>query len=196
MNNSIFGKTIENVRKRVNINLYTDPKKISRIASKPTYVNSKIFNENLVAIETIKETLLLDKPCYVGMSILDLSKYHMFNFHYNYMKKKFAEGIKVLATDTDSLIYEIQCEDAYASLFSKKEDKDMFDNCDYPTTSPYFFEDNKKVIGKFKDETCGNPITEFVGLKSKMYSFLTSTTRNARTTQSSTRVAKGVKKMF
>ena len=87
MNNSVFGKTMENIRKRVDVRLITDEKKLLKMASKPTYVSSKIFNENLVAVHKIKETLTLNRPAYVGMCILDLSKTLMYDFHYNYIKK-------------------------------------------------------------------------------------------------------------
>ena len=74
MNNSVFGKTMENIRKRVDVRLVTDENKLLKMAAKPTYVSSKIFNENLVAVHKIKETLTLNRPAYVGMCILDLSK--------------------------------------------------------------------------------------------------------------------------
>lgn len=83
MNNNVFGKTMENTRKRVDVRLETDDKKLSKLVAKPTYVNGKIFNENLVAVHNIKETLTLDRPAYVGMCILDLSKTLMYDFHYN-----------------------------------------------------------------------------------------------------------------
>ena len=83
MNNSVYGKTCENLRKRVDVRLVTDQNKLSKLASKPTYVNSKIFTEDLVAVHKIKETLKLDRPAYVGMCILDLSKTLMYDFHYN-----------------------------------------------------------------------------------------------------------------
>ena len=83
MNNNVFGKTMENTRKRVDVGLETDDKKLSKLVAKPTYVNSKIFNENLVAVHNIKETLTLDRLAYVGMCILDLSKTLMYDFHYN-----------------------------------------------------------------------------------------------------------------
>ena len=89
MNNSVFGKTMENIRKRVDVRLVTDEKKLLKYSSKPTYVSSKIFNENLVAVHKIKETLTLNRPAYVGMCILDLSKTLMYNFHYKYIKKKY-----------------------------------------------------------------------------------------------------------
>ena len=90
-NNSVFGKTIENLCKRVNITLYNDPKKLLRHASKPTFISCKIlvFNENLVAVHKIKESLTLNRPAYVGMCILDISKTLMYDFHYNYIKEKY-----------------------------------------------------------------------------------------------------------
>ena len=93
MNNSVFGKTMENIRKRVDVRLVTDKKKFLKLTSKPTYVSSKIFNENLVAVHKIKETLTLNRQAYVGMCILDLSKTLMYDFHYNYIKKKYGKKV-------------------------------------------------------------------------------------------------------
>lgn len=107
MNNSVFGKTMENIRKRVDVRLVTDEKKLLKLTSKPTYVSCKIFNENLVAVHKIKETITLNRPAYVGMSILDLSKTLMYDFHYKYIKKNYGEKAMLLFTDTDSLTYEI-----------------------------------------------------------------------------------------
>jgi len=162
MNNSVFGKTMENIRKRVDVKLITNEKKLSKMTSKPTYVSSKIFNENLVAVHKIKETLTLNRPAYVGMCILDLSKTLMYDFHYNYIKSKYGDKAKLLFTDTDSLTYEIEAEDVYKDFWNNN---DLFDNSDFPETSPYFDKTNKKVIGKFKDESAGVPIVEFVGLR-------------------------------
>ena len=184
MNNSVSGKTMENLRKRVDVRLVTNEKKLDKLTSKPTYVSSKIFNENLVAVHKIKETLTLNKPAYVGMCILDLSKTLMYDFHYNYIKKKYNDRAKLLFTDTDSLTYEIEAEDIYKDFWT---DKDMFDNSDYPESSPYYCNTNKKIIGKFKDEACGIPITEFVGLKSKMYSCV-------KDNEKGEKIAKGIKK--
>ena len=184
MNNSVFGKTMENLRKRVDVRLITDEKKLLKYTSKPTYVSSKIFNENLVAVHKIKETLTLNRPAYVGMCILDLSKTLMYDFHYNYIKKKYGSKAKLLFTDTDSLTYEIEVEDVYKDFWN---DKYKFDNSGYPTNSPYFDKTNKKVIGKFKDEAGGIPICEFVGLRSKMYSYIKDNQEGGKT-------AKGIKK--
>ena len=96
MNNSVFGKTMENIRKRVDVRLVTNEKKLLKMASKPTYVSSKIFNENLVAVHKIKETLTLNRPAYVGMCILDLSETLIYDFHYNYIKKELWRKGKVI----------------------------------------------------------------------------------------------------
>ena len=184
MNNSVFGKTMENIRKRVEVRLVTDENKLLKLASKPTYVNSKIFNDNLVAVHKIKETLTLNRPAYVGMCILDLSKTLMYDFHYNYIKDKYGDKARLLFTDTDSLTYEIEAEDVYQDFWN---DKDKFDNSDYPESSPYFDKANKKVIGKFKDKAAGVPICEFVGLRSKMYSYIKDNNKGGKT-------AKGIKK--
>ena len=184
MNNSVFGKTMENLRKRVNIELVTNEKRLNKLSAKPTYVSNKIFNENLVAVHNKKERLLLDKPSYVGMCILDLSKTKMYHFHYNYIRKKYADS-QLLFTDNDSLFYQIKSEkDIYEEF---QVDKNLFDNSDYPISSKFFFNDNKKVIGKFKDEAAGRPIQEFVGLKSKMYSYTIGEEEHKK--------AKGVKKL-
>ena len=184
MNNSVFGKTMENLRKRVDVKLVTNEKKLDKLTSKPTFVGNKIFHENRMAAHKIKETLTLNRPAYVGMCILDLSKTLMYDFHYNYIKKKYNDRAKLLFTDTDSLTYEIETVGAYKDFWT---DKDMFDNSDYPENSPYYCNTNKKIIGKFKDEACGISITEFVGLKSKMYSYVKDNEKGEKT-------AKGIKK--
>ena len=102
MNNSVFGKTMEILQKRVAVKLVTTDKKLDKLTSKPTYVSSKIFNENLMALHKIKEALTLNRPAYVGMCILSLSKMLMYDFHYNYIKKKYGDRAKLLFTDTDN----------------------------------------------------------------------------------------------
>ena len=183
MNNSVFGKTMENLRKRSNIQLVTDPDRMLRLAARPTYISHKIFHENLVAVLCKQTKLVLNKPSYVGMSILELSKTLMYDFHYNYIKKKYPDA-KLLFTDTDSLTYHIRTEDIYSDFLG---DRELFDNSDYPSDSKFYFSENKKVIGKFKDETAGVPIREFIGLKSKMYSISLDNEKNSKK-------AKGVKK--
>ena len=118
-----------------------------KLTSKPTFATSKIFNEKLVAIHKIKETLTLNRPAYVGMCILDLSKTLMYNFHNNYIKKKYNDKAKLLFTDTHSLTYEIETGDAYKDVWS---DKNKFDNSECPENSPYFDTSNKKELESSK----------------------------------------------
>ena len=184
MNNSVFGKTMENLRKRQNIKLVTDEENLLKWTSKPSFVSFKIFNEDLVAVHKMKPTLTLNRPAYVGMCILDLSKTLMYDFHYNYIKNKYGDKARLMFTDTDSLTYEIGVDDVYQDFW---KDKHLFDNSDYPKDSPFFDNTNKKVIGKFKDEAAGLSIVEFVGLRSKMYSLMKDNEQGSRT-------AKGIKK--
>ena len=131
-----------------------------------------------MAVHKVKETLTLSRPAYVGMCILGLSKTLMYDFHYNYIKKKYNDRARLLSTDTDSLTYEIEAEDVYKDFWNEK---DMFENSDYPESSPQYCNVNKKITGKFKDEACGIPITEFIGLKSKMYSYVKDNEKGGRT---------------
>src|ERR1700759_1209421 len=103
MNNSVFGKTMENVRKRMNFMLISDKTKFEKYVSKPNFINGVIFNQNLVGVQYIKEKLLLNKPIYVGFSILDISKTLTYNFHHGFIKEKYDNKVKLLFTDTESL---------------------------------------------------------------------------------------------
>ena len=142
MNNSVSGKTIENLHKRVDVRLVTNEKRLDKLTSKPTFVSSKMFNENLMAVYKVKETLTLNRPAYVGMCILDLSKMLMYDFHYSYIKKKYDNRARLLFTDTNSLTYEIEAEDVFKDFWN---DKDIFNNSDYPENSPYYCNVNNMV---------------------------------------------------
>ena len=172
MNNSVFGKTMENIRNRVNVQLVTSREKFKKLVAKPNFRSRKIFNENLVSVHMKKTSLTMNKPVYLGMCILDLSKIIMFDFHYNYIKPKYGNNAKLLFTDTDSLFYEIQTEDFYKDISG--DVKNRFDTSDYPENHPSGIPTgiNKKVLGMFKDEAAGKIIKEFVGLRSKLYSFI------------------------
>ena len=171
MNNSVFGKTMENIRNRVNIKLVDTGEQFKKLVAKPNYESRKIFNENLVSVHMKKTSLTMNKPVYLGMSILDLSKTLMFDFHYKYIKPKYGKEAKLLFTDTDSFLYEIQTEDFYKDISG--DVKDRFDTSDYPKNHPSVIVTgiNKKVLGMFKDEAAGKNITEFVGLRAKLYSY-------------------------
>ena len=129
------------------VELINNAKDYVRSISKPSFISQKIFSKNFVAIQKIKPLFTLNRPTYVGFSILDLSKVLMHEFHYKYIKSKF--DAKLLFTDTDSLVYEIKTEDVYEDFY---QDKNLFDFSDYPLNSTFFDPANKKAIGKMKDE--------------------------------------------
>ena len=147
----------------------TDEKDYLKCTSRPSYMSHKIFYNNSVAIRKSKLALKLNKPAYIGMCILELSKVLMYESHYDYIKNKYVNESKLLFTDTDSLMYEIKTEDVYKNFSSNKE---MFDFSNYSTKSKYHDDLNKLLTGKMKDETGGVAIEEFVRLKPKMYLFL------------------------
>ena len=171
MNNSVFGKTMENIRNRVNVKLVNTGEKFKKLTAKPNYGSRKIFNENLVSVHMKKTSLTMNKPVYLGMSILDLSKTVMYDFHYRYIKPKYGSKAKLLFTDTDSLLYEIETEDFYKDISG--DVKDRFDTSNYPENHPSGIPTgiNNKVVGMFKDEEAGDNIGEFVGLRAKLYSY-------------------------
>jgi len=168
MNNSVFGKTMENIRNCVDIKLCSDGEETEKLIAKPVFEYATIFTENLVAIRMRRTKIMFNKPIYIGMSILDISKNCMYDFYYNVMKEKYGEKIKLLYMDTDSLIMEIRTDDFYADVRNKLIDE--FDTSDYPKNNSYRMPlVNKKVLGKFKDELNGKIMEEFVGLRAKMY---------------------------
>ena len=123
MNNSVFGKTMENIRNRVNIELVNDRNRAKKLTSKPNFKHSNIFCEELIAIQMNKTSLTFDKPVYLGMCILDLSKTIIYEFHYKYIKPKYGDKAKLLFTDTDSLMYEIKTEDFYKDISGDVKDR-------------------------------------------------------------------------
>lgn len=183
-NNAVFGKTMENVDKRISVKLCNDSKKFIQYASKPHFKDFEIFSSDLAAVKMAKTHVMYNRPMIVGMCILDLSKTLMYDFHYNVIQKGYGNKAKLCFTDTDSLTYHIQTEDVYADM---KDNIDMYDTSDYPKEHPCYSARNKKVIGKFKDETNAKAIHEFVGLRAKMYSILKDIDESKAT-------AKGIKK--
>ena len=149
--------------------MINNTKDYNKSVSKPSFVSQKIFSENFVAIHEIKQVMTSNTPIYEEFSIPDLNRLLMYEFHYNYIKAKYNNYAKLLFKDTDSLIYEIKTDDIYEGSY---EDKDLFDFSDYSKDEKFFDPVNKKVVGKIKDEFKGKIISEFVGLKSKMYSLI------------------------
>ncbi|GBO41110.1 hypothetical protein AVEN_262441-1 [Araneus ventricosus] len=143
MNNSIFGKTMENIRRRDNIRICCNEKKAEKLTAQSNFVDRTLFSENLAAFEMRKTILTFNKPITIGMAILDVSKILMYNFHYKYMKSKYKNNLKLLYTDTDSLIYDVETEDIFVDI---KNNIEYFDTSDYPENNMYDIPRmNKKV---------------------------------------------------
>ena len=161
----------QNKRNRVDIQLISSDKVTQKLAAKPNYDRCTIFDENLIAVHMKKTKPYFNKPVYLGMSILDLSKSLMFVFHYNYIKTKYGDQANLPFTDTDSLAYEINTKDVYQDINPDIEKR--FDTSDYQTDHPSGIKTglNSKVHGIFKDEAGGKQIFEFVGLRANLYSY-------------------------
>ena len=172
MNNSVYGKTMENVRNRINFRLISTEEEAMRILNRKK--KHTIFNDNCVGVHLLKREVKLNKPIFIGQAVLDQSKHLMYDFHYNFMLKKIErENIDLLFTDTDSLCYSIRNQNPYEII---KQNKNVFDLSAYPKDHELYDATNKKVIGKFKDEAIDGEmryITEFIGLKSKCYDYTT-----------------------
>ena len=171
MNNVVFGKTMENIRKHRDIKLVTTDKKRSKLVSEPNYHTMNYISEDLSVIEMKKTKVKMNKPIYLGLSILEISKILMYEFWYDYMKPKYNDSVKLCYMDTDSFIMNIKTEDFYNDVSNDVEKR--FDTSNDEVDRPLPTGKNKKVIGLMKDELGGRIITEFVALRPKTYSYLT-----------------------
>ena len=186
MNNSVFGKTMENLRKRVKVKLVRahEEDKLRLLIASPAFARANIFDDDLAAIQIHKSRVVLNRPMFVGMSILDLSKHLMYDFYYNQLQRQYGDRCQLLYTDTDSLLLEIQIKDVSEDM---AKSAGLYDTSDYPEDHTLHSTANKKVLGKMKDECVGRPIAEYIGLRPKMYSILEASGKNIKK-------AKGVKK--
>ena len=171
MNNAVFGKTMENVRKHRDIKLVKTDYKRNKLVSEPNHHTMKLISENLSIIEMKKEKVKMNKSIYLGLSILEISKIIMYEFWYDYMKKKYGDMVKLCYMDTGSLIMNIKTKDFYKDIARDVEER--FDTSNYDVDRPLPKGKNKKVIGLMKDELGGGIITEFVALRPKTYSYRT-----------------------
>ena len=170
MNNSVFGKTMENVRKHKDIKLVTTDKRRNQLVSEPNYHTTKWFSENLLAIEMKKTKVKMNKAVYLDLSILEIRKTLMYEFWYDYIKPKYSNNVKLCYMDTDSCIMHIKTEYFYKDVVTDIEKR--FDTSNYEVNRPLATGKNKKVIGLMKDELGGKIMTEFVALRPKTYSYL------------------------
>lgn len=170
MINAIYGKTMENMRARVNIkvkNTWKGRFGVRKLIALPNFKRFNILDEDLVVVHLNKTNIIMDKPVAVGMSVLDLSKVIMYEFFYNHLKPKYGENIRMAYTDTDSFIMEVKTDCFYSDM---QQSIEMYDTNDYAESNIFNMPRcNKKVPGLFKDELNGEILTEFGGLRSKMY---------------------------
>jgi len=180
LNNSVFGKTMENKRLHRTLDIVDSQKKAERLIALPTFKNVSIFREDLIAIERRKTSIKFDKPIYSGLSILDISKTLMYDFHYGFIKKKYpGTDSQLCFTDTDSFLYRLKTNNIHEDMLQSAQ---YFDFSDYSDNHSCFSNlssdeikciksQNKKRIGCFKDELKGDDMQEFVGLRAKVYAF-------------------------
>ena len=185
MNNAVFGKTMENIRKHRDIKLVTTEKRRNKLVSEPNYHTMNCISGDLSIIEMNKTKVKMNKPIYLGLSILEISKLLMYEFWYDYMKAKYGNNVKLCYMDTDSFIANIKTEDFYKDIANDIEKR--FDTSNYEVDKPLSIRKNKKVICLMKDELGGKIITQFVTLRPKTYSYLTDDCKEDRK-------AKGTKK--
>ena len=164
MNNSFYGKTLENIRGRSEIKLTTSKEEAKKYINKPNFKDSIIFNENFVAIVNNVTSVKFNKPIYLGQAILDYSKLLMYQFYYNTVNELWPKN-EIVASDTDALIMNLFTEDIYEDM---KQIQNELDTSDYPENHNLYSEENKKKIGKFKDELQGKIMNEIVFLRSKV----------------------------
>ena len=185
MNNAVFGKTMENIRKHRDIKLVNNEEAYLRAVMKPNFKSGTLLGPNLMGCEMGKIKVVMNKPVYLGQAILDLSKIVMYEFHYDYMKGKYTEDKLTLCyMDTDSLIYDIETDDFYKDIADNVESR--FDTSGYVPDRPLPVGKNKKIIGLMKDELGGGIMKEFVTLRPKMYAY--------KVGSSESKKCKGIKK--
>ncbi len=168
MNNAFFGKTMENVRKRQEVELVNSSERAKRLMTKPTFKKTTIFTEKLAAIHMHKTTVKLCKPIYLGFCILELSKLLMYETFYNVFLPKWGDNLEFLYMDTDSMVLNVRTEDVYEDLRALSF---YMDFSEYPVDHPLYDITNKKVVGKFKDELGGKVMEEWCAFRSKCYAF-------------------------
>ena len=185
MNNSVFGKTMENLRNRVDVKIVRahEANKIRKLVSDTSFHSFELFSHDMAGIHMKKKRLVLNKPVYTGMTILEDSKNLMYDFYYNQMKARYGPKCELIYTDTDSLLLDIQTDDIYQDI---KDQSWLYDTSNYPKEHPLYNATNKKVLGKMKDECGGEPIEEVIAVRSKMYS--------VKLIKKNIKKAKGVKK--
>lgn len=191
MNNACYGKTMENVRNRVDIRIVTTDKQFQKLVRQTRFVERKIISDDVVAVQMRRNNVKMDKPIYVGMTVLDVSKVHMYHFHYKLMQEHFkapASKLELAYLDTDGLIYYITTDQDLYTVLKQPSLSQHLDRSGYHDSHPLRDDTNKGKLGTFKDECKDRVMFEFVGLRPKMYAY-----RFSSTNKSEKRKAKGIK---
>ena len=181
LNDAVFGKTMENIRKHRDIKLVKTDKKRNKLVSEPNYYTINYISGDLSIIEMNKTRVKINKPIYLGLPVLDISKILMYEFWYDYMKPRYNDNVKLCYMDTDSFVINIKTNDFYEDIANDVEKR--FHTSNYECNRPLPIGKNKKVIGLMKDELRGKIITEFVTLRPKTYSYLTDDGREDKKTK-------------
>ena len=186
-NNALFGKTMEDVRKRINYKLITDEVKFEKLARSPFFYDRDIITENLVGVHLLKPKVTLDKPVFVGQAVLDYSKIEMYQLFYKILPQcPLIKKLQLVGGDTDSFFLtiatdtHIKLSDVYNNLAQH------IDTSNYPPSHPMYSTVNKAKLGCFKDETAGQMLEEMILLRPKMYSM------KFKDTDTSIKRAKGI----
>ena len=173
MNNSVFGKTMENVRNHRDIKLVKSDKRRKRLVSQPNYHSHKNFSDHLMAIEMKKTRVKMTKPLYLGMPILDISKLLMYEFWYDYIIQKYGDKATLCYADTGSFIIHIKTEDLFEDISNNVEKWFDTSNYDKNDKRPLAIGKSKEVPRRFKDESGGKIIIEVVAIRPETYAYLT-----------------------
>ncbi len=182
-NNALYGKTVENIRKRCDLRICNDEETLVKYVSKPTFKRSIKIADELIAVDLLKEKISLNRPVYIGQAVLDLSKLRMYQLYYDELgeyARRFNGNIEILGGDTDSFYLELKNISLKRELLPAMRRDGLLDTSNYPKEHPLHSEEHTAKIGLIKDETCGDFIEEFILLRPKCYSFQTLSNSNCK----------------
>jgi len=169
MNNSLYGKTCERVERRVHVKIPTTCEQADKLTASPQFIESHVYGNELVLFHMAPKKIVYNKPIFIGATVLDLSKVHMYSFYYDILKPKYQQNIQLNYKDTDALLMTIWTEDLYKDIEKDPKLLNELDTRNYDKNHPLFSLKNKLVPGKFKDELGRNILADYVGLRSKEY---------------------------
>ncbi|KAE9523037.1 hypothetical protein AGLY_016668 [Aphis glycines] len=171
LNNEVFGKTMKSMRKRIKMELVSSDRRLQKLINQSTFKHCT-YNETLNAVALENKIIDFCKPIYISFAVLEISKYLIYDYHYNVMQKHYDDKIELMYTDTDSLVYYIQTDDFYNDLLNNPNLLNRMDIANLPRDHPCYIAERKKILGLFSDETDGRIMREFCALLAKSYSYI------------------------